>query len=70
MRFRPTFRFLGRLLLILAVAELVPLFVCLLYADGVGMRAFAATAGLTGICGGLLVLIGAAVGSSIGEKAC
>ena len=58
MNLRHTFRFLGRLLLVLAAAELLPALVSGLYGEGRSAAAFAATALLTGVVGGAMVWIG------------
>lgn len=54
---RPLLRFLGRLLLVLGAAELVPTVVCLFYLEGTAAFAFIGTALLTACCGlGCIVL--------------
>ena len=54
---RPLLRFLGRLLLVLGAAELVPTVVCLVYLEGTAAFAFIGTALLTACCGlGCIVL--------------
>lgn len=58
MRLRPTLRFLGRLLQILAVALLLPGVVCLIYGEGRDFVAFLATALVTGASGFALVRMG------------
>jgi len=56
--FRPTLRVLGHLLSVLALAELVPIVVCLWYAEGSAAVAFFATSMLTGLCGLALMFLG------------
>ena len=51
MNLRATLRFLGRLLLVLAAAELLPVVCCLLYGEYQAATAFFATSILTGLCG-------------------
>ncbi len=58
MSLRPTLKFLGRLLLVLAVAELVPIAVCLVYGERSAAWAFAITATLTGLTGGIFIGLG------------
>ncbi len=58
MSLRPALRVLGRLLLVLALAELVPVVVCLAYGEGAAALAFGETALASALAGGLLVLLG------------
>lgn len=58
MNLRPAFRFLGRLLVLLAVAELLPIVPSLAYAEGGAARIFLWTALLTGGSGLALMLAG------------
>lgn len=60
LRPRRTFRVLGRLLLVLALAEALPILVCLWYQEGRAALAFLATSVLTGLLGGLMILVGEA----------
>lgn len=62
MNFRSTWRVLGRLLLVLAAAEILPAFCCVLYGETHAALAFVATAFLTGACGWVLIRIGTEVG--------
>jgi trk system potassium uptake protein TrkH len=55
---RPTLRFLGRLLMVLAAAEMLPVFCCLWYGEGKAALAFVATAAVTGLAGLLLSAAG------------
>lgn len=55
MNFRATLKFLGRLLVVLAAAELLPVLCCLWYSEGKAAVAFLATAALTGASGALLL---------------
>lgn len=57
MNWRAPLRFLGRLLLVLAVAEFVPIIVCLIYGEGKAAMAFFATAAVTGIVGQALTML-------------
>lgn len=50
-----TLRFLGRLLLVLAAAELLPVICCLIYGEFGAALAFLGTAVLTGLCGWPLI---------------
>ena len=62
---RPLLRFLGRLLLVLGAAELVPTVVCLVYLEGTAAFAFIGTALLTACCGlGCIVLARGGEGAS------
>lgn len=54
---RATLRFLGRLLLVLAAAELLPTVCCLLYGEFHAALGFLATAGITGALGWLATRI-------------
>jgi len=56
MNLKPVLRFLGRLLLILGAAELLPTLCCLIYGEGRSAFAFVASAGLTAGCGLLMLL--------------
>lgn len=58
MSWRSPLRFLGRLLLVLAVAELVPGLCSLIYGEMVDALAFAITAAVTGFCGLILMFLG------------
>ncbi len=54
---RPLFRILGRLLIVLALAEILPVVCCLVYGEGIAAVAFTGTAGITGLCGlGLMAM--------------
>jgi trk system potassium uptake protein TrkH len=55
---RPVAAFLGRLVLILAAAELLPVACCLLYGEGADALAFAGAAAATAAAGGALVALG------------
>lgn len=57
MNWRAPVRFLGRLLLVLAVAELVPIIVCLFYGEGKAAMAFFTTAVVTGVVGQALTMV-------------
>lgn len=61
MNIRATLRVLGRLLVVLAAAELMPAFCCLLYGERQGAIAFIVTAALTGVCGWVLIRVGTQV---------
>ena len=65
MNWRAPVRFLGRLLLVLAVAELVPIVVCLAYGEGKAAMAFFATAAITGVAGQALTMVRDQEGSEI-----
>ena len=58
MNYRATLQFLGRLLAVLAAAELLPVLCCLWYSEYAAAGAFLGTAALTGACGGLLLYLG------------
>ncbi|MEM6797621.1 MAG: potassium transporter TrkG, partial [Acidobacteriota bacterium] len=58
MNYRPPLRFLGRLLLVLAAAELLPAACALIYAEYAAVGAFVATSALTALCGGCLIYLG------------
>ncbi len=58
MKLRPVCRVLARLLLVLAVAELLPALCCLIYGESQAALAFVLTAGLTGLSGVALGLYG------------
>lgn len=58
MNFRPTLKFLGRLLVILALAELLPSIVCLAYGEERDFVVFLATAVLTGFAGVMMITLG------------
>lgn len=58
MNWRSPLRFLGRLLLVLAVAELVPGLCSLIYGEMADAAAFAVTAAVTGLSGLILMLLG------------
>lgn len=62
MNWKPPLRFLGRLLIVLGLAELVPVIVCLVYGELGAAAAFAATALLTVGSGGLLIVLGRGAG--------
>ncbi len=51
MNLRPAMRVLGRLLGVLALAELLPVLCCLWYGEGAAAWAFVGTSVLTGLCG-------------------
>ncbi|HEX9736533.1 MAG TPA: TrkH family potassium uptake protein [Thermoanaerobaculia bacterium] len=57
-----TLRFLGRLLLVLALAESFPVAVCWFYGEQEALVDFLATAAATGLCGLLLIRVGGAGG--------
>ena len=56
MNFRAAFRYLGRLILLLAVAELAPLICALIYNERQAVIAFAASALITALVGGVMTL--------------
>lgn len=58
MNVRATLRFLGRLIMVLAAAQLVPLLCCLLYAEGTSALAFAGSAVLSGALGATFMALG------------
>lgn len=58
MNFRSTFLFLGRLLLVLGIAELVPILPAIWYDEAGAVLAFAATGSLTALCGAALLRAG------------
>ncbi|MCG8461232.1 MAG: TrkH family potassium uptake protein [Holophagales bacterium] len=58
MQWRPPLRFLGRLLVLLGVAELLPTVVCLSYGEMAAALAFVLTAVLTAGCGLILAFLG------------
>lgn len=62
MNWRPPLRFLGRLLLILAAAELFPGLCSVLYGEISDAVAFAICAGITGASGGLLIVLSRGTG--------
>jgi trk system potassium uptake protein TrkH len=53
---RPAFQFLGRLLLLLAAAQVLPLVCSLFYAESEAATAFAISAGITAVFGALMVV--------------
>ncbi len=59
MNFRPPLRFLGRLTLLLAAAELAPFFCCLAFGETADARSFLVSALVTAIAGGAMMLLGA-----------
>lgn len=61
MNFRSTWRVLGRLLLVLAAAEILPVFCCLFYGETQAAMGFVATGLLTGACGWILIRSGTEV---------
>lgn len=58
MNWRPPLRFLGRLLLVLAAAELIPGLCSAIYGELDDALAFVFTAALTGLFGGILIRLG------------
>lgn len=58
MNLRSTLRFLGRLLMVLAVAEVLPVLCCLWYGERRAAGAFMVTSAVTGLVGWLLTLGG------------
>ncbi len=58
MNLRPVLRFLGRLVLVVGVAQLVPGLVSLLYRELATAAAFGGSAALTAACGALLLALG------------
>lgn len=62
MNWRAPLRFLGRLLLVLGAAELVPTLVCLFYGELGAAAAFVGTALLTAVCGLCLIYFGRGAG--------
>ncbi len=62
MNLRPLLRFLGRLLAVLAAAEIFPVFCCLGYGEYRAALAFLATAALTGGVGWILIRAGGQAG--------
>ncbi|MEM9290783.1 MAG: TrkH family potassium uptake protein [Acidobacteriota bacterium] len=58
MNYRAALRFLGRLLLILAGAQLAPWVTCLFYGEGRSAWAFVVSAGIAALSGAVLMLIG------------
>lgn len=58
MNLRPLLRFLGRLLAVLAAAELFPALCCLAYGERQAAFAFVATAAVTGVSGWILIRLG------------
>ncbi len=62
MNFRPALRFLGRLILLLAVTELAPAICALFYGERADAAAFVAAALATGASGLLLMLLGSGSG--------
>jgi trk system potassium uptake protein TrkH len=58
MNFRPALRFLGRLVLLLAVAELLPALCCAVYGEGRDAGSFLAAAAATAAAGGAMMLLG------------
>ena len=59
MNLRPVFKFIGRLLLLLAAAQLLPLATAAIYGEKRAIFAFALSAVLTAAAGGLCELLGA-----------
>ncbi|MDY7091830.1 MAG: TrkH family potassium uptake protein [Acidobacteriota bacterium] len=62
MKIRPVLRFLGRLLLVLAVAELLPLLCSLLYGEYQSAMAFLLSMLVTALTAGLLAFLGRGAG--------
>jgi trk system potassium uptake protein TrkH len=60
--FRPPLRFLGRLTLVLAVAELAPFICCLAFGEAADARAFLISALVAALAGGTMMLLGAGGG--------
>lgn len=58
MSFRPALRFLGRLVLLLGAALLLPALVALFYGEGNDALAFLSSSGLTALSGGVMMLLG------------
>lgn len=58
----PSLRFLGRLLSVIALAELLPVLCCLWYGESAAAWAFVAASLLTGLCGLALMFLGRAGG--------
>ncbi len=63
MNLRPVVRFLGRLLLLLAGAQFVPLLVAVLYEEGTTALAFLLSAIVTLAAGGVLIFVGRGQGN-------
>lgn len=62
MSFRPALRFLGRLVLLLGAALLLPAVVAWIYGEGADGLAFLASSGITAGAGGLMMFLGRGAG--------
>jgi trk system potassium uptake protein TrkH len=60
--YRPPLRFLGRLTLVLAAAELAPFVCCLAFGEGADARAFLISALVAALAGGTMMLLGSGGG--------
>ena len=65
MNLRPTLRFLGRLVLLLAAAQLLPALVALLHGEPDDARALALSAGITAAFGAAMMLAGRGAGGEL-----
>ena len=62
MNFRPPLRFLGRLTLVLAAAELAPFICCLVFGEAADAQSFLISALVAALAGGTMMLLGSGAG--------